>query len=490
MATTSARKLAGDPSRTIPAAIASPCLGRALCRTSEAAPSELLNHSAGAARRGSLEVRTHPVLSLLAASLIAFAPVHAAARTQTQDAQQAEEQQPTPEEARRAQEQEERERARRAQIENAPVRERPHPDYRPLGMRLGSFDLNASLDLGVASTDNLFADDSGAELDDIIYTVAPAARLASDWARHSLAFDAGAVVKTHDEFSNEDADSYFARGAGRLDVGVASTVTAVGRFAHEVDPRTDPDSPFVGEPVEYDRANLSLDARHEFGRFAVGGGVGYNEYEYDGAQSFRDNEQNLVRARLEADVAPRIGLVLQATADERDYGNSPNLNSDGRTVMVGATLDTDLMRGEVSVGQFERDYDDPALGTFDGLAAAGELQWYVTRLTTITFDAQRHADDNVSATVGQPYVRTEYGARVDHELLRNVILFGGLRSGERDYDSIARNDDYLAGEVGVDYLLNRNVALRGRYEYDELDSTVVGRDYEVNTFSVGLSLRL
>jgi hypothetical protein len=408
-------------------------------------------------------LRIKSVLSLFAASLIALAPAHALAQTGEQTRE-----------------------------EPVSVRERSHPEYRPLGMQLGAFNLNASLDFGIASTDNLFANESGSELDDMIYTVSPTARLASNWNRHALAVEAGAAFESHEDFSNEDADTRYLRATGRLDIGASSSLSASARVAHDVDPRTDPDSPLVGGPVEYDRSNLSVTAAHAFNRLRVSLGVGRNTYDYDGTQSFRDNEETSVRGRVEVDVAPRIGVLLQASADERDYDNSPGLDSDGRSIMAGAILNTDLMRGEVSVGQFERDYSAPALGSFDGVAAAGQLEWFVTRLTTVTLNVQRNADDNVSATVGLPYIRTEFGGRIDHELMPNVILMAGAQAGEREYDTIDRNDEFRYVEVGADYVINRRVALRARYDYDEVDSSgaAANRDYIVNTLTFGVSLRL
>jgi hypothetical protein len=191
-------------------------------------------------------------------------------------------------------------------------------------------------------------------------------------------------------------------------------------------------------------------------------------------------------------LSPRLGVVVAATSDERDYENTPALDSDGTSIMAGVAVNTDLMRGEVTVGQFERDYT--AADTFDGLAVAGNLEWYVTQLTTLTFTARRDADDQVGVSSGLPFVTEEFGARVDHELRRNIILMAAANVGEREYatDIIDRTDDIRGYEVGLDYMLNRRVAVEARYEYDEVESNGVdeGRDYDVSTVSVGLSLRL
>lgn len=415
---------------------------------------------------GGSQVQIRPLLSAFAASLIVFTPCHALAQTQAQP------------------------------DDNVSVRERPRPEYDPLGLRFGSFTANAQLDLGATSTDNLFAQSSGAEQDDIVYTVSPNVQLKSDWSRHALEVQAGARFTNHQDFSSEDANSHYVRAVGRLDVGTRTSISATAGIAHEVEPRTDPDSPVTLDPVEYDRTEASLNAQHTFNRFRVSGGVARTEYSFDGSQSFRDNEETVARGRLDAELTPRIGVLLQATADERDYDRDVpfDLDSSGRTVLAGVTINfTDLMRGEFSVGQFSRDYDDPGIGTVDGLAASGDLDWYITRLTTLHFSARRNAESVVGGGTGAPFVETTYGARVDHELLRNVILTAGVQAGKREYDNIIdRKDDFVYGEAGADYIVNRRVSLRARYNFDQVDSSGVDayRDYDVNAFTLGVTLRL
>jgi hypothetical protein len=442
-------------------------------------PSIPADIAAGAGRPGGAELRVYcKALSLFAASLIALAPVHALAQTPTPAPTPTTTQAPTQEDI--------------VRDEPVSVRDRPRPEYDAQGARLGSFNLNASLDFGVTSTDNLFAAPSGFELDDVIYTITPTARLASDWSRHALAVEGSYTSMTHEDFSNEDADTYYLRGTGRLDIGRSSSVNGAARVAHQVTPRTDPDSPLIGNPVEYDRLDLAAGAEHRFARLLVRADANRSEYDYEGAQNFRDNEESALRGRVEVDLSPRIDLLLQATADQRDYDNQPNLDSDGRTYLIGVKVDADLVRGEISVGQFEREYADPSIGTFDGMAVAAELEWYITDLTTLTFVGRRNADDQISATVGLPYITTEFGVRADHELFRNVILTGAVLSGEREYESIDRNDNYMSAELGADYLLNPRAVIRFRYEHDETDSSgaLAYRDYDANEVSLGLSLRL
>jgi hypothetical protein len=112
-------------------------------------------------------------------------------------------------------------------------------------------------------------------------------------------------------------------------------------------------------------------------------------------------------------------------------------------------------------------------------------------LTTLAFTANRDAQEQ-GATTDFPYVESQYGARADHELLRNLILSAGAGAGERKYRVIDRKDDFDYGEVDANYLLNRRVALTLDYRHDNINSSGLNRyrNSDVNTVSLGVSLRL
>jgi hypothetical protein len=404
---------------------------------------------------GDFLVRTRRILSFFAASLIAFAPLHAAAQDQE---------------------------------ESVSVQERSRADYDPLGVRLGAFMLHANLDGAVTHTDNLFADPF-AEEEDTIYTVGAHAHLDSTWSRHAIGADAGFVSVTHDEFSSEDHETYYAGLRGRLDIGRASNIGIAARVSHEVEPRSDPDAGGIGTPLnEYDRTSLTATAQHAFNRFRISGAAWQHENDYEDLQNFRDFTSTGGSARLDVELTPRIGVFGQASVDERDYDNDPTLSSDGRTYLVGASIDfTDLMEGEIAVGHFEREYANG--GSSDGLAVSANLEWYITRLTTISLDASRNSEEVIGVSA-EPYVLTRFGARVDHELRRNVILTAGARLANREFLADDREDDHMRYDAGVDWIVNRRVALEARVEHEEVDSNAPLVEFDENRVTLGISLRL
>lgn len=414
----------------------------------------------GGSLGGDTEVRLNPFASLFAATLITMLPVHALA----QDVE--------------------------GRQDVVSVRERPRPETDPLGVRLGGFTLNASVDLDVTSTENLFAAPSGFENDDLVTTLAPRARLSSNWSRNELTLEGGAALRSHEDFSSEDVDTHYARLGGRWDVSAATALHGSAGISHEYIARTDSDVLLIAAPVEFDRTDASIGVSHRFARLGVRLDAYTSAREYDGAAAVRDSDQTGLRGRLNYEITPRVGLFATASVDERNYDNNAGSNSEGRSLLAGVAYNGDLFRGEVSVGQFEREYESPAFGTLDGLAIAGRVEWLVTPLTTVTVDGSRTADNEIGLASGTPYIISEYGARVDHELRRNIILTAGVRSGEREYEGTDRTDEFLRYDVGADYILNRRVALRARYSVDDVDSTVAVRNFEVEAVSVGISLRL
>jgi hypothetical protein len=376
-----------------------------------------------------------------------------------------------------------------ANAQDASVRERTRADYDPLGMRLGAFLLNATLDLGVAGTDNVYAEEISPE-SDTIFTVAPSAVLASGWSRHELVLEAGAAFSSYDSNSSEDATNWYTRARGRIDVGSRTRIRPVLALSHIVEPRTDADAPLTGGPVEYDYTEAGVTVDHSFNRVLVLGGVSHTESDFDSLYDYRSFTEDAVRGRVELEFTPRISGIFEARHDERDYDLPISADSDGNAYLAGVRLNlTDLLSGEVLVGKYDRSYDDG--DETDGLAIDANLTWFVTRLTNVTAFARRVGED-VSGTVASPYSDQSYGVRVDHELLRNVLLYGYVNSGRRDYDELDRTDDIVGAGLGGEYLLNRRVAFTAGYSYDEVESDGADRyrDFEVNVFRAGVRFRL
>ena len=97
------------------------------------------------------------------------------------------------------------------------VTTRVRPEVDPLGVRLGSWNLDASAALGYLHDDNIFATDTN-EVDDDILLIEPELLLASGWSRHSLRLGAEAEIGRYNDNGDEDYDDSRLYVDGRIDL--------------------------------------------------------------------------------------------------------------------------------------------------------------------------------------------------------------------------------------------------------------------------------
>lgn len=379
---------------------------------------------------------------------------------------------------------------------NVAVMSRTHADYDPKGIPAGAFRLYPSLTLAAEWNDNVFAQENN-KTSDIVFSVRPYISAQSNWGRHSLQASLGAVTTSHREASNDDVTDWDAAADARLDLFHDTTFGFGGFYQDLHESRTAAESgPLTptSELTEYTVANGHLTASTVLSRFRISGRVDETKYDFknNGAE-FRSHKETAGSVRVDYALSPDTRLVGQVGANKRSYDVDPTRDSKGSDALVGVnTKLTHVINGEVLVGYTEQKYDDPAAGKVSGLAVRGRVEWLPTQLTTVTFTGSREIlDTGVAGANG--VLSTREGVRVDHELLRNVILTAGVAVTQADYQgAINRSDDWVDADIGATYLMNRNVGITAAYYYGDYssDGADAGRNYNVNRFMVSVKLRM
>jgi hypothetical protein len=110
-------------------------------------------------------------------------------------------------------------------------------------------------------------------------------------------------------------------------------------------------------------------------------------------------------------------------------------------------------------------------------------------LTTVTLTGTRDIQD--SAVLGAAaYVSSNVRARVDHELLRNVILTGQVGWGKDEYTGIVREDERKSAGLAASYLINRTVGVSATYDYQEQKTKKgIGNNFKDNKVGVTLTVQ-
>jgi hypothetical protein len=381
------------------------------------------------------------------------------------------------------------------------VRERPKPEYEALGINSGAFVVFPKIQFDAEYNNNVFASGTN-EQDDVIFRIRPEVSAESDWSRHSLQAYARSVISRNVDFDSEDTTDWTVGARGRLDVVRGSSVSAGAEYGHLTEPRTSTNTAQSStSPIEYDLSSAYIGAVRAKGRVRVSGRADVRSWEYEDGQtaagqvidqSARDRTAMSLAGRLDYALSPATAIFGQITGNEKDYDTgtitTPARDSSGYEALVGVNFELGAVsRGEIAAGYISQSYDNAAYTDIDGFGGRAQLEWFPTELTTVTASVSRTIEDaGIIGAAG--YLSSEVGAKVDHELLRNVILTGQLSYSEDDYNVIDRDDQRLNASLAGTYLINRNYGVTTTLSYLDLssDGALAGPSYDVTRLFVSL----
>jgi len=389
------------------------------------------------------------------------------------------------------------------------VLDRTQPEYDPEPIRLGAFLVRSQADLSLTATDNVYASSTSSE-SDVIARVG--ARVAADtnWSVHAVG---GEVTAHRNEFldlSDESTTDLTARLGGRLDVARAFSLGASVFAVDSAEPRSDFANDFGADaPVEYTRTGATVEANYGNDRVRFENRLGVTDENFKDArtitggfnidQDFRDRSVTNARSRLSYAMTPDFAVFAQGTYTDSNYDNLQlvsgalrSRDSQGYTLAGGVDFElTSLIRGDIAIGYLDEAKDDAFFADVSGLSVDGRMQWFPTRLTTVSLSAGRRIVDT-GAFESPSAVETVLGARVDHELRRNIILSGYGSVFDYAYQETDREDQILELGAIATYKMNKRVhweAFVRNRDRDVSGSAVFG-DPSYGITSAGIGLRL
>lgn len=396
--------------------------------------------------------------------------------------------------------------------DNPSLGEKPvsaHPqDFKPLGIRAGSFMLHPGIELAGEWTDNVFYAYENEE-SDFIYHLRPYFTAQSTWSRHSFSVRLAADIGRHADYSFRDYEDYFLNIGGRIDVRSRSSFDYnldYMRLHEDLNTRSAEQGI---EPTVYTLSGYGLGFDHQFNRFTVRLNWYHAAYDFDDAlrddgssidNQDRDRDNDTFGLRLGYQFKTDMQAFASVQWHEVDYReefdrNSLNRNSDGYAVSAGLRFGiTGVLSGDVFVNYHDMDYKDPTFPNVTGWAGGAGLTWLPTQLTTvratITSDVYQTTD---ASSPG--YLGTLYMVRVDHELLRDLQISADVSYRDNDYtlvedappDARAQDEVWRFG-LGATYYFNRSLYVSASYSWTQLDTNVQQDGFTVNRVWLVLGL--
>ena len=145
------------------------------------------------------------------------------------------------------------------------------------------------------------------------------------------------------------------------------------------------------------------------------------------------------------------------------------------------------MFGEAFVGWSLQEFDDSQFDSENGLTYGVGLTWNPTQLTSLRLDG---AGGFTPSDVGSSNLSNRIALRVDHELLRNVLIGGQVSYRRDDFQDADRTDNRFDVGPDITYLLNRYLSVGAGYTFTKRDSDDSDREFTRNLFTLRLNAQL
>lgn len=373
--------------------------------------------------------------------------------------------------------------------------------YDPIGIKIGSFVLFPEAEFGTSWYSNVFRAPSASS--DWALDVAPSARLASNWSRHALEFRSTGDLSFYNEFDSENDKGFLLETRGRLDI--TRRTNFQGLLSHErtQESRSALDASSAGSRANQttDRAEVAFNQRFNQLSVQLRGSVGdfaFGDVENLGvtaSNSDRDYTGYVETVRASWEFKPTFSAFTEVEVNQRNYDNVArsdliNRSSNGERYRAGVSFGNtgQILRGEVSLGYGVQKPDDSRLKDIDGLIIDANATWRMTELTSLLFTARSDISETTTTNVGGSKFQS-FGLEARHALRRNVIASAGMTYATQDSQDGLIDESEVRSTLGLEYFLNREVALLGRYAHTSFDAIGAASDYTSDEVHVGMRIR-
>jgi hypothetical protein len=352
---------------------------------------------------------------------------------------------------------------------NIGVVERARPELDPVGIRVGGLTAFPSVTAALGVSNNVFANTTNKRTD-AFFAFDPRVKLTTNWSNNKIAIEGGADLIRFANTPIKNQTGFDASASGEYELWRDTQVVGFAQVRRGYEAQFSSAAPNNAlRSVEYTQISGLVRGTHQFGRFKATAAVDVNRLNFGDLpipsrnividQDFRDVAVVRFAARLAYAISPDTAVFAEGNYssieyDQARYGaNIRNRTGAQAVVLGGVSLDvTALVRAQIGLGYTRRVFD--ARGTYrpiEGLAYDGRLTYFLTELTNVSVGATRSIEESVT-NGSSGFFSNTYRVRVDHELLRNLLLYGQAEYQRNRFEGVSRRDTVFVGRFGGTYL--------------------------------------
>lgn len=389
------------------------------------------------------------------------------------------------------------------------VLDRARPEYDAKGIPMGGFRLFPVLDVTGNYDDNIFRQPAG--LSDYFFSIAPSARLQSQWGRHFVELYSGLNYFAYTDHTEQNLVDWNVGGDGRLDISRAAMVRANAWYGYLHETWSSPNNivGFQASPNRYFQTHVEASGVLQPNRLGFGLGGSYDRFNWQNTPRLgggflfnpdRNEDTYQGYAKVFYDFSPGYSAFVRANYETRQFDmkldrSGLDRSSHGYRVQGGVNLQiTHLVSGELYLGYLDQTFAKNGAATLRGVAGldyGAQLDWYALPVLTVHLSGNRQLVDVVLAGVSVADNKN-VSVSADYEFRPNIILQARASYTSSRYVGQPFTDNYPGAGVGVRYLINRYVSADVNYNYSErsVDAARSAARYTDNTVSAGLTFHL
>lgn len=358
-------------------------------------------------------------------------------------------------------------------------------------IRLGRFVVSPEMSVRERFDDNIYlANDTPTS--DVITQIAPRLHLQSDWRYIELYMGAGAELGF---FANSDDDNYQdadIRAGVALDISGNTSLEGGFEWNRAHDARGGNDVPSgATKPVVFDDVQARINAKHITQNLHYQTELALRRLEFDDAIDRNGNRiANDDRNRLETRETIRVLMPLdlgreaygEFNLNQRQYDRIPDdegrvRDSAGFQILGGLRFDlTNLITADIAAGWMAQSYADPAFGNIADYTLRADVDWAITRLTSIGVKAARQVRET-TLPGASGILAFDFGTRISHELRRFLSITAEANYTDEAFRQTTRHDRTSRFGLGLEYQLNSFARFDAGIAHDMRNSTSSGHDY-------------
>ena len=383
-------------------------------------------------------------------------------------------------------------------IRGQSVLDRPRPDFDPVPVPVGSFQLFPAINVGSYYDSNIFATRNNSQGDEV-FKINPTATFASNWGRNAVAVTG---LGDFNYYANNNEQNYQAgavQAEGRYDIAQQTWISGVAGYQRVAEMRGGPLTPgnSLG-PSMYDLYTGAAEAYRNVGIVSTQLDYKVAYYDYDklqiiGGPDVNQNNRNYISNDVSGEAGYNMTQNFQPYVhggyNWHSYTGGGINSSNGYAFDVGSKMDFGgITTAKAYVGYLSQNFMNYGSGDVGAIDFGADVLWNITGLTSLEGKAGRSIQE--SDTLGASSILASQGSVVlSHELRRNIVLQASAVYYALDYQQIVRHDDLYDAGAGLRYYINRHLYSDLTYDYQRRDSQQTVNDYERNVLFLRVGIQ-